>query len=141
MSKKENGSGVAPTLFSWLTIPIVLGCIGYFVYDRSGDAALAVALYSFICGMMAIVGLLPIIGQVLYVWLGGKASVALLTLFGIEQTTLTQVAFWIAFAQSIIASCIGLAVILSLVTAVVVMRRSKLKWGSEKTPAEEWDTL
>ncbi len=103
MSKSTTG-GIS-------TLWVVYGIIGYFVYD-SIAGALGIMLYSFVFGILAMAGLIPVLGQIIYYAVGTIFIEPFIFNFtGIYSTLLTSFIFWFQFAISCLISIFVLAAV------------------------------
>jgi len=93
-----------------LGIPLVFGAIGYFVYGNIAGF-FGTFLYALALSLVSLLGLIPIAGPILYVWLGNMAAIKLLAALSLTATTLTAVIFWWYFAMAVLVSLIILIVI------------------------------
>lgn len=85
-----------------LTLPIIFGVVGYFVYANNFSAALGVFLYAISLSIAAIFGLIPVVGMGIYIWIANSLGGWILGLTGVVAGTLTMVMFWLYFVLAII---------------------------------------
>lgn len=93
-------------------LTILFSVLGYFVYGN-WEGALAVFVFSFIIGIIKYLGIIPILGPILY-WIIAKGLVIpkIFELTGIYGTWLTGLIFWLGFTISMIVTIFILALIL-----------------------------
>jgi len=101
------GGGCANTI----ALPLVFGAIGYFVYGQVGAGFLGVFLYALALAFISALGLIPVAGPFLYLWLGSMASSKILAAVALSATTLTTVIFWWYFVAAVIWTIIVIALI------------------------------
>ena len=107
MSDEKVYVGLSHNLL-WM---IIFGIIGYFKYN-SIDGALGMVLLTFILGFLAIVGLLPFIGQVIYAYVSYFHIIPMVLEFThLEKTWVVDAIFGYNLLISIILS-LGVIVIL-----------------------------
>ena len=106
-------------LFDISGLTILFTALGYFVYG-SWQGALGVFIFSFVIGLLKYVGIIPILGPILY-WFIAKEMVIpkIFELTGIYGTWLTGVIFWIGFGVSMILTIVILIILVMLILAAI----------------------
>ena len=116
MTKRVNFS-ISPT--GTITTLIIFGILGYFVYDRSIDAAIGVVAISIAVGLITMLSLIPIIGWIAstlisYYW----AIPAMLEIIGLEHTWLITTIFWLNVLLGLV-----MTILMTIVISAVFSRR------------------
>ena len=104
MTEKRNNHAAGAGCLSMLFMPIIFGAIAYLVYGSSGDAAVAVFLYSLALIVIAYVGFIPIAGPFIYYFVGKWAASSILSWAGIAATGLTGFIFILYLGITILMS-------------------------------------
>jgi hypothetical protein len=95
-----------------LATPIIFAAIGFFVYAQTLSGAIGMFLYSIVIGALASLGLIPILGPVLYFILANLISLKLLAWLGLTTTWLTAFIFWFYFTLSLIMTILVIIMII-----------------------------
>jgi len=96
---------------------IIFGIIGYFVYDGSIDAAIAVMALSLVVGLVTLLSLIPIVGWVISVPLSYYWVIpAMLEMTGIEYTWLITIIFVLNVILGFVITTFMTVVIIKLFT-------------------------
>ena len=106
-SKKTQYS-VALGGSSWLFWMVFAGILGFFVYNQTVAGMFGAILIAFIVSIVSAVGLIPILGPVLYwYWLAPSAVNWGLQLAGLQATWLTNVFMQIGLLFAILLTIIA----------------------------------
>jgi len=98
---EEKAYGVLSHNFIWI---LMTGIIGYFEYG-SLDGALGMMLLTFVLSLLAIAGILPLIGQLVYIFLGNFYIIpAILEFTNLEKTWVVDLIFGYNLLISMIIS-------------------------------------
>ena len=82
MSEVEVKSGIS----FWLTVLIIVACISYINYG-TGMAAAAYVLFFTIAGLIAILGIIPVVGVFIYWYMAKFVGLAIMTSAGVTVGT------------------------------------------------------
>lgn len=97
---------VSYSLFGIGGFALFFSALGFFVYDGL-KGALAVFILTFVLELLAIFGLVPILGNVGYFFIGKYLLIPkVFSLTGIYSTWLSTTIFWFEFGASVIISII-----------------------------------
>ena len=110
----ENAKAVTSTIRLLSTTTLLSFLLGYFVYGGL-EGGLGMALLSLLLGILMIISLIPILGNITYFWVGTKILDWVLTLTGLGRTWLTTAIYWYEGVCGIIVS---LLVMSTLVLAI-----------------------
>ncbi len=98
---------------------VILAIIGYFIYGRSVDGALAIFLLSLFSGIITLAGVIPFIGVLWTYGLWGWGFDKIILWSGITQTWLTSLIF--------IATMVTSGIISFVVTLYIIGKMYKIK--------------
>ncbi len=102
-------------------LSVILAIIGYFVYG-GWTGCLGIILLSFILGWVCALGLIPILGPILYWLIATKMVIPwIFNLTGIYATGLTGFIYWLYFALSIVMGIVGAIIIFMIVMFIAAL--------------------
>ena len=110
MAEKSSSSG-SKTLG---TLTVIFGLAGYFVYDGFGGM-LGIFLISILLGITILLGIIPVIGNVVQYLVMKYILAKIFILTGLWATTLTSMIFWVNMVFGMILSILVIILIISVI--------------------------
>lgn len=111
--RKVKNIESSKTISGFSMFTIILAIVAYFVYGKSIDASLAIIILSYISGLIALLGFIPVIGVIGTYVLWNILFSKIMILTGITATWITTVIFSIMILASILFTFISTAIILN----------------------------
>lgn len=113
-TKETNRNG---TLIGWLLLAVVFGIIGWVVYGGF-NGFMAMAGLSLILSIVALIGLIPIVGIYLYfVWLGPDVISFVLSQTGYEHSLLTYIMYGFNGLLSVVVTVVVIIFIAAFISS------------------------